>query len=240
MSTTFLQAVNKVMRNTRNDQVGSVSSSEFALMVGQYINKAKDKVEDAWSWRQNIVELQFNTVASQQTYFLDAVGTTPVISTSVAGRFCTDRAYLARDTHYNAQVFDITSGVTPYRLKELTRENQVTQSRILGTTGGISVPVAFSYTREGGRETFTLADLPVAGRTISARFHIPQDDLNADSDIIVVPWRPIVTMTTAMLYAERGEELGPSPINWTQYAEDELARAIANEIESDYLVMEPV
>jgi hypothetical protein len=47
---TYLNLVNNVLRRLREDEVTTVSSDSYSAMVGDYINDAKQLVENAWDW----------------------------------------------------------------------------------------------------------------------------------------------------------------------------------------------
>ena len=52
MAMTYLQLVNKVLVRLREDQVTSVASNDYSLLVGEFVAQAASEVEDAWNWAQ--------------------------------------------------------------------------------------------------------------------------------------------------------------------------------------------
>jgi hypothetical protein len=50
MATTYLQAVNSVLRRLRESEVSTVSESAYSKMIGELVNDAKASVEAAYGW----------------------------------------------------------------------------------------------------------------------------------------------------------------------------------------------
>jgi hypothetical protein len=46
----YLNAINRVLRRLREDEVSSVTSTAYAKLVGDYVNDAVRLVEDSWDW----------------------------------------------------------------------------------------------------------------------------------------------------------------------------------------------
>ena len=61
---TYLEAVNKVLRRLREDEVVSVSSNPYSKLIGELINDAKRIVEDAWDWSSMRTTLTVDTTGS--------------------------------------------------------------------------------------------------------------------------------------------------------------------------------
>ena len=47
---TYLDAINRVLRRLREDEVSSVTSTAYSKLIGDYVNDAVRLVEDAWDW----------------------------------------------------------------------------------------------------------------------------------------------------------------------------------------------
>jgi len=232
---TYLQLVNKTLLLLREPQVAAVAA-DYSLLIGEYVNQAKEKVEKAWRWRALVTELTFTTLNAQQNYLLQSTATPPV--TSSTGRFPDERAFLARDDDYTAQVFDITVTGQNYRLKEFDLEDYTYINYVGGANTVNQQPAAFASTG-GQTPAIALLALPPAGRIIKSRWYIPQDEFSVGSEILLVPWRPVVSLAYALANEERGEELGVDGQLLFSKAADDLALAIANETESDIMEMRP-
>ena len=47
---TYLEAINKVLRRLREDEVPSPDSTAYSKLIGDFVNDAKRLVEDSWNW----------------------------------------------------------------------------------------------------------------------------------------------------------------------------------------------
>ena len=47
---TYLDIVNNVLRRLREDTVTTVTNDTYSTMVGDFVNDAKQLVENAWDW----------------------------------------------------------------------------------------------------------------------------------------------------------------------------------------------
>ena len=222
---TYLQLVNLVLTNLREANVGTVSGNTngFTLLVGQLIQQAKERVEDSWAWNALNTEIGFTTVLNQRDYIIDGTGS-PAVTTS-SNRYASERTKLLYDLDDNALAFDITNiaGGGYYQLTELARVDQL-KFAYYADYNGTADPYMFSYTFENQIPTFRLARNPTSGRVLRCWFTVPQGELVNDSDTLIVPWRPVVSLATALALEERGEELGQGSSIYADRFNDELIR----------------
>ena len=47
---TYLNLVNNVMKRLREAEVTTVTQNTYSTMMGEFVNDAKEFVEDAWDW----------------------------------------------------------------------------------------------------------------------------------------------------------------------------------------------
>ena len=52
---TYLNIVNNVLRRLREDTVTTISANTYSAMVGDFINDAKQLVENAWDWSNRLL-----------------------------------------------------------------------------------------------------------------------------------------------------------------------------------------
>jgi len=233
MAKTYLQLVNKVLVNLRQATVGDLSAA-YTQLVGEFVNQAKETVEDSWRWRILASEVQVTTVAQQINYYLDLAANSPA-ATLVSGNWPDERSYLLKDDADNYQAFDITqaSSLVVYQLSHVVREEQVL-SGYLAAARTTNIPYTFTYTTEGGRPQVFLLDPPPVGRVLAFRFCVPQPEFTTGAETLLVPWRPIVSLATGLAMQERGEELGESAdLYFTRY-NSELLRAQENDRDGSY------
>ena len=230
---TYLDVVNKVLVNLRENTVSAVNATAYSTLIGEFVNNAKETVEDSWPWRNLATEMTFNTVGSQVKYLLDNNGTNSPLATSNTGRFPDDRSYILKDDKDNYQCFDTTSvaSLVIYQLAYVPRER--CEGDILLAPGrSQSQPYLFTYTWEANRPIFYMVNPPYDSRTILSRWCIPQSELVPGTDentTLLVPWRPIVSLATANAMRERGEELGEKADLYETRYNAELIRAQEND-----------
>ena len=63
MSKTYLELINNVLSRLREPAVGSVTANTYTTLIGQYVNDAKEVVEDSWSWSVLETPVSFSLVA---------------------------------------------------------------------------------------------------------------------------------------------------------------------------------
>lgn len=238
MSTkTALQVVNQVLKNLRKATVADFSST-YASLILEFVNQSKEVVEDAHEWSALSVNLTFTTISAQQTYDLTVAGTTPVITTDASdSRFANERSRVRYDHLNRPMVFDVTSATQPIRLREYARTEQEIAG-IMGLQNNTVVkPYAYSFYRNKGKESVTLLNQPGGAYSMRVGLYVPQNELAAVGDVLLVPWRPVVTSATAIAFQERGEELGENGALWLSKASRDLQVAIgqdSTEIQNTY------
>ena len=232
MAKSYLQLVNKVLVNLRVSAVADLTSA-YAGVVGEFVNMAKEEVEDSWRWRVLSSEVQFTTVASQTKYFIDSLANSPTV-TLASGNYPDERSALLYDDQDNVVAFDITqvSSNCIYPLKHVAREN-IVDDLYLAPSKTPMQPWAFAYTTEAQRPTIYLADPPIGSRNLTFRFTVPQPELVNTTDSLLVPWRPVVLKATALALAERGEELDGNT-DWIGEYNKALLRAQENDKDRSY------
>ena len=74
MSTTYLNIVNEVLRRLREDEVSSVLQNTYSKMVGDFVNDAKQVVEDSHQWSTLRTTVVVPTVENTTEYSLTNAG----------------------------------------------------------------------------------------------------------------------------------------------------------------------
>lgn len=236
---TYLEIVNKVLKRLRETQVTTIDYSEYSSLISEFVNDAKNEVEDAWNWSAHTTSVSFRMLADgDQDIVITAANTDQI--TSIVGNYPDERARLYYDTSGAPLVFMTTQGKQQQCI-EMNYRDLYTHRR-LSNGGSISLsqtrstdPIyfAFSYSTASAAMAFSFRDDPIELRTYIARMYCPQLDLEDDDDLLLIPWRPVVHL--AILYAldERGEEIGePGSKAWMRF-EKSLGDAIALDALSD-------
>ena len=235
---TSLQLVNKVLLNLREAPVTDFST-QYSQLILELVNAAKEKVEDAWRWKALQASFSFVTVAGQTAYSISSTAVAPVV-TSTTGNWPTSRAEVLVDEENNQLAFDITTAATGgfIRLSRVTRAAELARNLYLANQNSIQ-PYQYSYLYSGttGAGIFTLVGPPPVNRTLLISMKVPQDEFSLGTEIISVPWRPIVSFASFMACEERGEELSERSSLYLDRHNQELERAIEQDLvgEQSYL-----
>jgi hypothetical protein len=235
---TYLQLVNKVLLNIRETQVTDLTA-DYSKLIGEFVNQAKEKVEDEWRWKALQSSFSFTTVASQTAYPIFSGAAAPAV-TSSSGNWPTARAEILVDENENQMVFDVTTASSGgfIRLGSATRATEFALNKYMATQAPTQ-PNRFSYFFDNsvGQGLFTLVGAPLGSRSLVIQMKTPQDEFSTGSEIILVPWRPIVSYATFLAMEERGEELSERSSLYLDRHNSELQRSIEQDQvgEQEYL-----
>lgn len=178
--TTYLQAVNATLRRLREDEVSTVTQTAYSKMIGEYINDAKQAVEDAFNW--NVLET---------TVILPTVGgTTNYVVTGSGYRM------------KNVCVNNVTSRnkVNNVPIGWIQDQQQLSQVQS-------GQPVYYAWNGSNGTDTkVEVYPTPDAVYSLYFNMNVPQVALSADADVILVPSEPVILGAFARALVERGED----------------------------------
>lgn len=199
---TYLQLVNSVLRKLREDEVTTVSESDYSRLVGDFVNDAKRLVEDTWDWTALRYTYDITTTVNEPLYSLTGFGTRSKI------------LYVHNETE-NRRV--IQESLQRIRTMNLTSD---------GATG----PIA-SYAVDGldtnGDARIRFYRTPNTVINLSVYAVKRTGDLENDVDESSVPSSPIVQWAYAYALRERGETGGQSAAEQAIFAQQELSNAVA-------------
>lgn len=221
---TYLQLVQRVLLNLRENTITDLSAT-YSQLVGEWVNQSKKKVEATWRWKTLSASLTFTTVLNQTAYQLVAAAS-PVVTTS-NGNYPDDQAQILTDSEGNQQVFDVTTAASGglIRLRRETRERELALNVYLANQSPVQ-PNAFSHFIENGTAFFNLVGAPIGGRAMLVRMKVPQPELVNTTDVMLVPWRAVVSFATFLAMEERGEELSEKSVIYLDRHNAELQRDI--------------
>lgn len=213
---TYLQLINKVLRELREKQVTDLSA-DYTLLIGHFVNQAKDEVERAWNWPCLRNDITINTVAGTQDYVL--TGTT-------------QKDKLIYDTNGEPCVYITTSGsqsqlceVPGEEHRKLIAYNQMSNTR----------PYLFSMLRDTSGLTASFYPKPDGVYAIQFTVYQPQAELAAEGTVLSVPYEPVWKLAVALAASERGAGQTESVPVLMQKAERALWGAIGEEAEDGEL-----
>lgn len=199
---TYLNLVNNVLKRLREADVSTVTQNTYSTMIGEFVNDAKEFVEDAWEWSALRTTITVSTVADDYSY-------------SLTGSGIKDKLLDAINDTSNLRMIQDS--------KARFNERQYIST---ATTGA---PLYFTFTGVDGNDDRTIDVYPTPNGVYSLRFDmvVKEDKLSSDSTDSVLPPSPIIHLATAMAVRERGETGGTSTQEYFAIANTSLSDAIA-------------
>lgn len=202
----YLTLVNNVLRRMREDQVDSVSETTYSSLIGDLVNDAKTSNEHAWDWSALRDSKTVTTIAGTNEYTLTGAGE--------------DFKFL-------------------YFLDATNKSNIIYQSKEwIDVQNNVDTPLQgrpnyFSYTTtdSNGDMKVILYPTPDATYTLSFKGVFRQALLSGNTDVIKIPWIPVMHLALAFAVRERGETGGPNAAEYFAIADKYLSDAISLDAE---------
>lgn len=200
----YVQIVNSVLRRLREAEVSSVSDTAYSKMIGEFVNDSKRTVEDAYNWNALYDTLSATTTTDVFNYILVGSGQ----------RF---------------RVVDVINDTSNWFLREAP--TRWMDERFLIDTPVKGSPAYYNFNGVDSNGDTQVDVYPIPNGAYDIRFNIvlPQEALSADSDILKVPYEPVVFLAFARALAERGEDGGLASSEAFALYRQSLADAIALE-----------
>jgi hypothetical protein len=212
--------MNKVLRGLRQygliiDSGTTTVTDDYLKMILQFVNEAKEEVEEAgWSWQALRQTVTLTVTAGVTEYDITIAGAADVdtndrsrlLYENVTGMGSSEGFFDA--TSSKPMVFDVTDS-TEHRLLEWTQE-EVERKHFMDNDETQTILYAFCIYSDSDSVKIKLFPTPAANRTVKLRMYIPQAEL-AEADItttLSIPQRPIWTLALLKANQERGDELG--------------------------------
>lgn len=214
---TTTDLVNKVLRGLRQfglilDTSATSTTDDYLLMILQFVNEAKEEVEESgWSWRALRKTVTATIAAGTVEYDLTIAGAadidtndrTRLLYESVSGS-----ESFTQTTSSMPQAYDVTDS-SEYRLTEITQERM---ERLHFTDDNETRDTIqyFAWYSDGDSIKIKVWPTPSEARTLKMRFYIPQAELASDAldTVLSIPTRPVWTLALFKANQERGDELG--------------------------------
>lgn len=206
---TYLQLVNMVLRRLRENEVttlqGVVRQNSYPRLIGDFINDAKRMVEQAWDW--------------------SSLRTTQTVTTE-AGIF----NYVLTGSNNRFEVLNVLNDTSNWRMHYQTAD-WFDDAYLMGDTVNSGSPAYYSFNGVDANGDTQVDVYPKPDGVYTLRFNVIQRnaDLSADTDTVIVPYRPIVLLAQAMAIEERGEDSG----NASTWAYQQAQAALSDEIALD-------
>lgn len=201
---TYLDLVNDVLIRLREPEVANVSDTTYSKLIGKFVNDAKRQVENAYDW--NDVSETFTITTSAGTYQYPL--------TSVNSRYKI------------LQVIDNTKNITlnpctvAWFNRQITQDNPTNNDPYMYVVDGVNV---------SRQPLINFWPIPSGTNSINVYLSNPQDDLSDDTDVLYVPYEPVVLGAYARALVERGEDGGLNSSEAYQLFRTSLSDQIALE-----------
>lgn len=199
---TYLDLVNSVLRRMRENEVSSVNSNSYAKLIGEFVNDAKNFVENAWDWSALRKTITVTTVDD-------------VVSYELTG---TNNSFSILD------VINDTSNVFMRNQSSTWMNNAyLVAEPVKGS------PNFFSFNGVSNTNELIVDVYPKPDKAYTLRFNLVDrtDRMTTDTEKLLVPSSPVIQFATAFAARERGEQGGTSSAELSSIAQNTLADAIA-------------
>jgi len=180
---TYLELTNKVLRRLRENEVSSVQETPYSRLIGDLINVVKREVEDAWDWSALRTTLTATTSSGLFNYVL--TGSTTRIRVLEAINDTSNWFLQQRSTRWFDQQFLINS-----------------------TQNGSPLYYNFNGVNANGDSQMDFFPIPDGVYALRINCVIPQKQLSADADVILIPAEVVIEGAIARAISERGDDGG--------------------------------
>lgn len=203
---TYLELVNGVLRRLRESEVttvqGAGNTNSYARLIGDFINESKSQVEAAYDWT--------------------ALRTTNTVTTS-ANVF----NYELQGIRTSAKVLDVLNDTNDFEM--LYQSSSWFNQQFLIDNPPTGSPQYYNFNGVSSDGDIQVDLFPIPDGVYTLRFNMTARNLPlaADTDVTVLPTRPIILFATAMAIEERGEDGGQQSVNAYGAARSALADEIA-------------
>jgi hypothetical protein len=201
---TYVDVVNNVLTRLREPVVTSVQDTNYAKLIGLFVNDAKREVEDAYDW--------------------NALGAT-VTLTTVAGTY----NYTLTNSKTRFRTIDVLNDSSNFRMQYATTRWMNEQFLLVEPVQGTPYYYNFNGVSNDGDTQVDVFPIPNGAYTVRFNLTIPQDDLSINTTKLLVPSHLVEQLAYSKAIAERGEDAGVSSAEAYSIYLNSLANAIAIE-----------
>jgi len=206
---TYLDLVNAVLRRLREEPVTSVVETDYAQLIGSFVNDAIRMVALEHQWSVFYTVISVNTVTGASELAIP-------------------------DTNTNSSVYYVKNASTDKQLQQsgFTELDDLLTRTVVDHGEPIKYDVL--NVNANGELVLRLWPIPDAVYTLKVSALVEAGELVNDTDITSLPSNLIILAATAKALEERGEDTGANPNTlWNQY-ERQLGFEIAKDVERKY------
>lgn len=180
---TYLEAVNRVLRRLRENEVTTVNETPYSKLIGDLINVVKVEIEDSWDWSALRTTLSATTTNNLFNYVLVGSGT----------------RLRVLDIFNDTDNIIIEQRGTKWFDKIFLTYDQPKGSPIYYNFNGVDT---------NGDSQVDFFPIPDGVYDIRINCVVPQAELTADATRILIPANLLVEGTLARAISERGDDGG--------------------------------
>jgi len=181
---TYLEIVNNVLRRLREREVSTVNETAYSKLIGDFVNDAKEEVENAWDWSHLRTTITATTTADSFAYVLTDSGTRMKVLNVVN---------------------DTTNNFMRYMNADVMTRNYLNISSV---QSGSPLYYSFNGVDINGDTIAEVYPKPDGEYQLRFNLVIRPTVVTNDTDIIYAPDRPIMFLAYAKAVEERGEDGG--------------------------------
>lgn len=180
---TYLEAVNRVLRRLRENEVTTVNETPYSKLIGDLVNVVKVEIEDSWNWSALRTTLTATTTASLFNYVLVGSGT-------------------------RLRVLDIINDTDDHVMEQ--RGTKWFDQQFLLNNNELGSPQYYNFNGVDGNGDSQVDFFPIPDGAYDIRINValPQAELVADSTQIQIPALLLVEGALARAISERGDDGG--------------------------------
>lgn len=198
---TYLQLVNGVLRRLRDEQVATVQQGDYAQLIGDFVNDAKEIVESAWDWSALRTTLTVTTVVDIFNYTLV-------------------------DSQNKIKILDVVNDTSDWFLEQ--RSSTWFNNKYLIEPVTRASPRYYTFNGVDSNGDTQIDLYPKPDDVYAIRFNCVRRNLDLvnDSDTLFIPAQPVLHLALALAARERGETGGTSAQEYFSIADRYLTDAI--------------
>jgi hypothetical protein len=180
---TYLEAVNRVLRRLRENEVTTVNESPYSKLIGDLINVVKVEIEDSWDWSALRTTLTAVTTDSIFNYVLVGSGT-------------------------RLRILDVINDDEHIIMQQ--RGTKWFDQQIILNSEQLGSPMYYNFNGVNSNGDTQIDFFPIPDDVYSIRINcvLPQAELEADATQIQIPANLLVEGVIARAISERGDDGG--------------------------------
>lgn len=200
---TYLEIVNNVLRRLREREVATVSETSYSRLIGDFVNDAKEEIENSWDWSHLRTTITATTTANIFAYVLTTSGT-------------------------RLKTLNVVNDTSNYFMEYMTAED-MTEKYLNMDNVQSGEPRYYSFNGVDINGDTIAEVYPKPDGVYNLRFNlvVRPEPVTNDTDVIYAPHRPVLHLAYAKAVEERGEDGGVAGISAYRTAERTLSDAIA-------------